>query len=81
MLSAMREVAARGAKLLTVTTKQIAAKEELPADRLLLLPDIDELLAPFPAICAMQLLAYHVSALKGLDVDKPRHLAKSVTVE
>jgi len=57
MLSAMREVAARGAMLLTVTTKQIAAKEELPADRLLLLPDIDELLAPFPAICAMQLLA------------------------
>ncbi len=81
MLSGIREVASRGAKLLTVTTKQVADTVDLPADMRVVLPDIDELLAPFPAICVMQLLAYYVSAQKGLDVDKPRNLAKSVTVE
>ena len=81
MLSGIREVASRGAKLLTVTTKAVAEQIDLPADMRVVLPDIDELLAPFPAICVMQLLAYYVSAQKGLDVDKPRNLAKSVTVE
>ena len=81
MLSGIREVASRGAKLLTVTTKQVADTVDLPAEMRVVLPEIDELLAPFPAICAMQLLAYYVSAQKGLDVDKPRNLAKSVTVE
>ena len=81
MLSGIREVASRGAKLLTVTTQEVAEHIELPADMRVVLPAIDELLAPFPAICAMQLLAYYVSAQKGLDVDKPRNLAKSVTVE
>ena len=81
MLSGIREVASRGAKLLTVTTKAVADAYDLPADMRIILPEIDELLAPFPAICVMQLLAYYVSAQKGLDVDKPRNLAKSVTVE
>ncbi|MBQ2758056.1 MAG: SIS domain-containing protein, partial [Clostridia bacterium] len=81
MLSGIREVASRGAKLLCVTTKQVSEQYDLPADIHLVLPEVDELLAPFPAICVMQLLAYYVSALKGLDVDKPRNLAKSVTVE
>jgi glucosamine--fructose-6-phosphate aminotransferase (isomerizing) len=81
MLSGIREVASRGAKLLTVTTKQVADTVDLPAEMRVVLPEIDELLAPFPAICVMQLLAYYVSAQKGLDVDKPRNLAKSVTVE
>ena len=43
--------------------------------------DIDNVLDPFACATALQLLAYHVSELKGLDVDKPRNLAKSVTVE
>ena len=81
MLSGIREVASRGARLLTVTTKAVTERIELPADMQVVLPEIDELLAPFPAICVMQLLAYYVSAQKGLDVDKPRNLAKSVTVE
>ncbi len=79
--SGIREVAARGAKLLCICTKEVARELELPADMRILLPEGDERLALFPASCAMQLLAYHVSALKGLDVDKPRNLAKSVTVE
>ncbi|MBO7341398.1 MAG: SIS domain-containing protein, partial [Clostridia bacterium] len=80
-ISGIREVASRGARVLAVTAKTVADTFELPADRHVVLPEIDELLAPFPAICAMQLLAYYVSAQKGLDVDKPRNLAKSVTVE
>ena len=81
MLSGIREVASRGAKLLAVTSKEVADNYEFPADMQFVLPEIDEILAPFPAVCVMQLLAYYVSAEKGLDVDKPRNLAKSVTVE
>ena len=81
MLSGIREVASRGAMLLAVTSKEVAANYEFPADMQFVLPEIDEILAPFPAVCVMQLLAYYVSAEKGLDVDKPRNLAKSVTVE
>ncbi len=81
MLSGIREVTSRGAKLLAITTKAVHDAYEIPADMHIVLPEIDELLAPFPACCVMQLLAYYVSAQKGLDVDKPRNLAKSVTVE
>ncbi|MBQ3063695.1 MAG: glutamine--fructose-6-phosphate transaminase (isomerizing) [Clostridia bacterium] len=81
MLSGIREVASRGAKLLVVTSKAVADAYDFPADIHIVLPEIDELFAPFPACCVMQLLAYYVSAQKGLDVDKPRNLAKSVTVE
>ena len=81
MLTGIREVASRGAHVLAVATKAVADAIELPAQKCVILPEIDELLAPFPAICSMQLLAYFVSAQKGLDVDKPRNLAKSVTVE
>ena len=81
MLSGIREVASRGAKLLTVSSKAVADAHKFPADMQIVLPEIDEILAPFPASCVMQLLAYYVSAKKGLDVDKPRNLAKSVTVE
>ena len=80
-ISGIREVKSRGARVLLVVTKEIAERFEAPADEVLVLPAIDELLAPFPAVCALQLLAYYVSAHKGLDVDKPRNLAKSVTVE
>ncbi len=81
MLSGIREVASRGAKVLAVVAKEVAISADLPAERCIVLPQTSELLAPFAAVAVMQLLAYHVSALKGLDVDKPRNLAKSVTVE
>ena len=80
-ISGIREVKSRGARVIQVCTKEIAERFETPADEVIVLPQIDELLAPFPAITVMQLLAYYVSAGKGLDVDKPRNLAKSVTVE
>ncbi len=80
-VSGIREVKSRGALVIAIATRELAEKYDIPHDRMLILPDIDELLMPFPAVTVMQLLAYHVSALKGLDVDKPRNLAKSVTVE
>ena len=80
-ISGIREVKSRGARVIQVCTKEIAERFETPANEVIVLPQIDELLAPFPAITVMQLLAYYVSEGKGLDVDKPRNLAKSVTVE
>ncbi len=80
-VSGIREVKARGAHVVTVTTDALAKQYEIPSDDWLILPDADERLLPFSATVVMQLLAYHTSDLKGLDVDKPRNLAKSVTVE
>ncbi|MBR7099366.1 MAG: glutamine--fructose-6-phosphate aminotransferase, partial [Clostridia bacterium] len=71
----------RGARVLAIVTKEVVASTTVPADHCIVLPEISEQLAPFPAVCVLQLLAYSVAALKGLDVDKPRNLAKSVTVE
>ncbi len=80
-ISGIREVKARGAYVVCVCAQSLVGKYEIPCDEMIVIPDIDEILAPFPAATVLQLLAYHVSALKGLDVDKPRNLAKSVTVE
>ena len=80
-VSGIREVKARGAYVIAVVSSELAQTYAIPCDERLVIPPIDELLTPFPAITLLQLLAYHVSATKGLDVDKPRNLAKSVTVE
>ncbi|MBQ9112296.1 MAG: glutamine--fructose-6-phosphate transaminase (isomerizing) [Clostridia bacterium] len=80
-VSGIREVKSRGAYVVSVCSSDLAGKYDIPCDEMLVIPQISELLAPFPAATVVQLLAYHVSALKGLDVDKPRNLAKSVTVE
>lgn len=81
-ISGIREVKARGAKVILVVSKELDGQFDIPFDRKLVLPNTDaELLLPFSATTVMQLLAYHVSFLLGHDVDKPRNLAKSVTVE
>ncbi len=80
-VSAIREVKSRGAYVISVCSGSLADRYNIPCDELIVIPDTDPLLSAFPAICILQLLAYHVSSLKGLDVDKPRNLAKSVTVE
>ncbi len=80
-VSGIREVKARGAYVVSVCAEKLVGKFEIPCDEMIVVPDIDELLSVFPTATVLQLLAYHVSALKGLDVDKPRNLAKSVTVE
>ena len=80
-VSGIREVRSRGGKVLAVVTPEIDRAIDVPADHKVVLPQIDSFFALFPAVTVFQLLAYHVSALKDLDVDKPRNLAKSVTVE
>ena len=80
-VSGVREVSARGARVIAVCSKSLADAHAIPADDLLILPDVREELSVFPATAALQLLAYTVSASLGIDVDTPRNLAKSVTVE
>ena len=81
MISNIREVKARGGRVLTLAFARDAEKVRGVSDYLFLLPDMDELFAPSLSVIALQLLAYYISVERGCDVDKPRNLAKSVTVE
>jgi len=79
-LSNMQEVIARGGKILFITDH----KKELMNENIrfgIRVPSLDNLLSPILLTIPIQLLAYHVALLKGRDIDKPRNLAKSVTVE
>jgi glutamine---fructose-6-phosphate transaminase (isomerizing) len=80
VLSNMEEVRARGGRLIAVTEVDNAAAQSL-ADASITVPHAPELLAPVLLTVPLQLLAYHVAVLRGTDVDQPRNLAKSVTVE
>jgi glucosamine--fructose-6-phosphate aminotransferase (isomerizing) len=80
MLSNIQEVKARGAHVIAVATEGDAEVAKL-ADHVLEVPETPELLSPVVVTVPMQLLAYHIATLRGLDVDQPRNLAKSVTVE
>ena len=80
MLSNVREVRARGADVIAVATEGDAEIGEL-AEHVLFVPATHELLAPIVVSPPLQLLAYHMATLRGCDVDHPRNLAKSVTVE
>lgn len=80
-VSGIREVKSRGAHVLSVCSETLAKAYDIPCDEQILVPDIREELSVFPTATVLQMLAYAVSAAKGLDVDKPRNLAKSVTVE
>ncbi len=79
-ISNMVEVKSRGAKLFGLTTYGNYAMEDT-ADFTVYIPKIDDLFAGSLSVIPLQLLSYHVSVGKGFDVDKPRNLAKSVTVE
>ena len=76
-ISNLKEVAARGAKIIAITN----IKDNNFADYTILVDDYDEILNPLLVIVPMQMLAYNVAKLKNCDIDKPRNLAKSVTVE
>ena len=80
MLSNIKEVKARGAVVIAITKEGHTdiAKE---ADHVIYVPDCGPLTLPSEMVIPLQLFAYYVSSLKGLDIDKPRNLAKSVTVE
>jgi glucosamine--fructose-6-phosphate aminotransferase (isomerizing) len=80
VISNMQEVRARGARVLAVASEgdeQIA----LHADEVIRVPDTDWMLAPMLAVIPLQLLAYNIARRRGLNVDQPRNLAKTVTVE
>jgi glutamine---fructose-6-phosphate transaminase (isomerizing) len=80
VLSNAQEAKARDSRLIGVTPVNDGETAEIFND-LLPISDVDELLSPILTVIPLQLLAYHIAARRGLDVDQPRNLAKSVTVE
>ena len=80
-VSNMQEVMARGGQIVLVTDKQGAEEAGDGTWQTIIMPDVDDLLAPIVYAIPAQLLAYHTAVTKGTDVDQPRNLAKSVTVE
>ncbi len=82
MISNVKEVCARGAFVILITTPQNAPSvDKSIADVLITLPETGSEFTPFTAAVVLQLIAYYTSSYRGLDVDQPRNLAKSVTVE
>ena len=80
MVSNIKEVKARGAKVILIGRPGLEHTNDF-SDREFILPEVHEDLMPLVSIIPLQLFAYYSSVLRGLDVDKPRNLAKSVTVE
>lgn len=80
-VSNIREVKSRGAKILSITNESNAEKISQISDDVICVPNSCEMTAPSLAVVPLQLLSYHVAKLRGCDIDKPRNLAKSVTVE
>ena len=80
-ISNMQEVLARGGKIVLITDRQGRRKAGDGLWRVIEMPDLPELTAPILYAIPAQLLAYHTAVAKGTDVDQPRNLAKSVTVE
>ena len=80
LVSNIEEVRARGADVIAVATDGNEAIGELSRD-VLWVPKTDHHLAPILTVIPLQLLAYHIAGMKGLNVDQPRNLAKTVTVE
>ena len=80
VVSNIKELKARGAYIISITKNSYKDIIDV-SDEVLAISDIDDILAPVLAVIPAQLLAYYTAVAKGLDVDKPRNLAKSVTVE
>ncbi len=80
VISNIQEVRARGARVIAVATEGDETIAE-HADEVIRVPRTDWMLAPLLAVIPLQLLAYHIARLRGLNVDQPRNLAKTVTVE
>ena len=80
-MSNVVEVKARGADVLALTTESHRGEMAKTADGVMTIPDTHELLLPSLGVVPLQLFAYYVALMRGCDIDKPRNLAKSVTVE
>mgnify|MGYP001483993491 CR=1 FL=1 len=84
VMSNLEEVRARKGPIIAITTdteSEIVDHVSSRADEVIFVPDVPEYLQPLVTVIPLQLLAYHIALLRGCDVDKPRNLAKSVTVE
>jgi glucosamine--fructose-6-phosphate aminotransferase (isomerizing) len=80
IISNMQEIKARKGKVIAVINEGDEQSISL-ADDVIIVPEADEIVAPMLSTIPLQLLAYYIGVAKGVDVDKPRNLAKSVTVE
>jgi glutamine---fructose-6-phosphate transaminase (isomerizing) len=80
VMSNIQEIRARKGRIIAVATEGDDKIKQM-VERVIYVPPITPLLSPFLTVVPLQLLAYHIAALKGCDIDKPRNLAKSVTVE
>ena len=80
-MSNVVEVKARGAEVLALTTERYADRMGKTADSMIVIPDTHPVVQPSLGVVALQLFAYYVALQRGCDIDKPRNLAKSVTVE
>ena len=80
VVSNIQEVKARKGIIIAVVTEGDTEVKKI-ADHTIEIPDTDELLIPIVAVIPLQLLSYHIAVLRGCNVDQPRNLAKSVTVE
>jgi glucosamine--fructose-6-phosphate aminotransferase (isomerizing) len=80
VVSNIQEVKARKGKVIAVVTAGDTEVKEM-ADYVMEIPETDEALVPLIAVIPLQLLSYHIAVMRGCNVDQPRNLAKSVTVE
>jgi len=80
MISQIQQVKARGGTVIAVAIDGDELVASM-ADHVLWVPEAPWMLSPVITVLPLQLLAYHIAAIRGLDVDQPRNLAKSVTVE
>ncbi|HSO48291.1 MAG TPA: SIS domain-containing protein, partial [Rhizobiaceae bacterium] len=80
-VSNMQEVSARGGRIILITDQRGAEEAAINAEHTLIMPDVPSFIAPIVYAMPIQMLAYHTAVIMGTDVDQPRNLAKSVTVE
>ena len=80
MVSNMEEVRARGAYVIAIAQEKNTEVEKA-ADKVIYIPNVDDIVSSILTVLPLQLLSYYVAVERGCDVDKPRNLAKSVTVE
>ncbi len=80
-MSNVVEVKARGASVLALTTESRREEMAKNADAMMVIPDTEDMFLPSLGVLPLQLFAYYVALQRGCDIDKPRNLAKSVTVE
>ena len=80
-MSNVVEVRARGAEVLAITTEPLRQRMAQASDEVVTVPETHPILQPSLGVIPLQLFAYYVALQRGCDIDKPRNLAKSVTVE